>query len=364
VVSDPVLLIVTVALVLFGIVMLYSTTGILSQEKMGDPLFFVKRQSLAAVIGMVALLGCSRLNLDILRRLAPVFLVGLFFMLFLTFLPGVGDAAGGAQRWVKLGPIRFQPGEFVKLFFVIFIASYWARHEGRIAEFSFGILKPVLLGGVVGALLLLQPDFGSASIIVMVTLAMALAAGARLLYLGMGLAAVGAAGALLILISPYRMARVMSFLSPFSDAAGKGYQLIQSLIAVGSGQITGVGLGASQQKLFFLPAAHTDFIFAVVSEELGFIGAVVLILTFAIFLWRGLQIASRVVEDTYRYTLAVGLTMLIIVPALLNVGVVIGLLPTKGLVLPLVGFGGTSLIASLAAVGLLLGIAREGSRPR
>ncbi|NDC39033.1 MAG: putative lipid II flippase FtsW [Proteobacteria bacterium] len=363
-VADPLLLLVVTALVLFGLVMLYSTTGILSQERMGDEFFYLKRQAAAALVGFAALWGCSRVNLDLLRKVSPILMVISFVLLLITFIPGVGDAAGGAQRWVKLGPVRFQPAEFVKLFFVLFLATYWGRHEDRVNEFSFGILKPVMLSGLVSGLLLLQPDFGSSSIIVLVTLAMALAAGARLLYLGLGFLSVAAAGGLLIIISPYRLARVTTFLTPFKDAAGKGYQLIQSLIAVGSGQLTGVGLGGSQQKLFFLPAAHTDFIFAVVSEELGFIGAVLLIATFLLLLWRGLRIAHRVADNTYLYALAVGLTMLIVVPALLNVGVVTGLLPTKGLVLPLVGFGGSSLITSLAAVGLLLAVAREGNSPR
>jgi cell division protein FtsW len=163
----------------------------------------------------------------------------------------------------------------------------------------------------------------------------------------------------LVLISPYRMMRVVSFLSPFADASGKGYQLIQSLIAVGTGQVSGVGLGSSQQKLFFLPAAHTDFIFAVISEELGFVGAVVVIAAFLVILWRGFLLARSVSHDTFLFSCAVGLTMLIVVPALLNVGVVIGLLPTKGMVLPLVGYGGSSLMACMAVIGLLLGIRRD-----
>jgi cell division protein FtsW len=167
--------------------------------------------------------------------------------------------------------------------------------------------------------------------------------------------------AVLVIISPYRMMRIVSFLSPFADVSGKGYQLIQSLIAVGTGQVNGVGLGSSQQKLFFLPAAHTDFIFAVVAEELGFVGGIVLLIGFLVVMWRGLLVARSVRHDTFRFTLAVGLTMMIVAPALLNVGVVIGLLPTKGMVLPLVGYGGSSLMACLAVVGLLLGVRRDDS---
>jgi cell division protein FtsW len=207
--------------------------------------------------------------------------------------------------------------------------------------------------------LLLQPDFGSSAVIVVVVLSMALSTGVRLSHLAFCSLAVIFAAAVLVAISPYRMMRIVSFLSPFADASGKGYQLIQSLIAVGTGQLSGVGLGGSQQKLFFLPAAHTDFIFAVISEELGFVGGIFVIFGFLVFMWRGLLLAKSVRHDTFLFALAVGLTMMIVAPALLNVGVVIGLLPTKGMVLPLVGYGGSSLMACMAVVGLLLGIRRE-----
>ena len=221
------------------------------------------------------------------------------------------------------------------------------------------MVVPFVYLAPVAAFLLLQPDFGSSAILAMVVLAMSTAAGVRILHLAMSF--LGCAGLMtaLVIASPYRMGRVLSFLSPMRDMQGKGYQLIQSLIAVGTGHLSGVGLGGSQQKLFFLPAAHTDFIFAVVAEELGFIGAVVVLLCFLVFLGRGLAIASRLADDTFSYVLAVGLTLLIVGPALLNMGVVTGLLPTKGLVLPLVGYGGSSLIASLVTVGMLLALARD-----
>jgi cell division protein FtsW len=222
-----------------------------------------------------------------------------------------------------------------------------------------GIVKPFALVSSVAALLLLQPDFGSSAVIVLVVLGMALASGVRLWHMVLCTIAAALCLGTLVLISPYRMMRVVSFLSPFADASGKGYQLIQSLIAVGTGQLSGVGLGSSQQKLFFLPAAHTDFIFAVIAEELGFIGGVVVIAAFLVILWRGLALARSVGHDTFLFAAAVGLTLLIVVPALLNVGVVVGLLPTKGMVLPLVGYGGSSLMTCMAVVGLLLGIRRE-----
>ncbi|NMC61638.1 MAG: putative lipid II flippase FtsW, partial [SAR324 cluster bacterium] len=296
------------------------------------------------------------------QKLSPIGLVLSVLLLVLPLVPGMGDRAGGATRWVNLGILRFQPGEFVKLSFVVFLAGYFFRHEEKIPGFLWGMFKPLFFAAIVALLYLLQPDFGSAAVLMVVTLAMALAAGVRLRYIMIcGVLSLFALGAL-IFISPYRMARVTSFLSPWEDPSGKGYQLIQSLIAVGSGQWTGVGLGSSQQKLFFLPAAHTDFIFSVIGEELGFVGSTVLILAFLYFLYRGLKLAGSVAGDTFSYTLAVGLTSLIALPALLNVGVAIGVLPTKGMVLPLVGYGGSSLLVCLMAVGILLAIWRDNLR--
>lgn len=356
---DLFLLLTTIGLVGFSLVMLYSTTGTVAQERFGDSLFFVKRQSVAALIGAVALLFCSRLRLSHLRRIAPVCFFVAIILLVLPLVPFLGDSAGGAQRWVNLGGLHFQPGEFAKVLFVIFMASFFVRHEGELGSFLNGFVKPGLFLIVVAVLYLLEPDFGSTVVVGAVTLAMAVAAGVRLRHLLFSFICAVAAMSALIYSSPYRMKRILSFLEPWEDASGSGYQLIQSLIAVGSGRLTGVGVGASQQKLFFLPAAHTDFIFAVIGEELGFIGCVLLIAAFLVFLWRGFVLAARLTDNIFAYTLAVGLTLLIVLPALLNIGVVIGVLPTKGMVLPFVGYGGSSLIASLITVGLLLGITRD-----
>lgn len=356
---DYVLLSTVLLLVGFGLVMVYSTTGIVSQEKMGEALFYAKRQTISAILGVCLMFICMRVPFSLLRQVSP-YLFGLsLFLLALPLIPGIADRAGGASRWVKFGPIRFQPAEFVKVCMVVFMAGFFARHESRIESFFHGIIKPFGLVGLAASLLLMQPDFGSSAVIIVVVLAMALASGVRLLHMALCTVAVVVVLGVLVAISPYRMMRIVSFLSPFADASGKGYQLIQSLIAVGTGQVWGVGLGGSQQKLFFLPAAHTDFIFAVISEELGFVGGVVVLFGFLVVMWRGLLLAKSVRNDTFLFALAVGLTMMIVAPALLNVGVVIGLLPTKGMVLPLVGYGGSSLMACMAVVGLLLGIKRE-----
>lgn len=357
---DYLLIVSVLLLVGFGLVMVYSTTGIVSQEKLGDSLFYAKRQCLSALLGGVVMMLAMRIPTTFLRRISPFLFAASLFMLLLPLTPGIADRAGGASRWVKLGPVRFQPAEFVKVFMVLFMAGYLDRRERQLTSFIHGIVKPFCLVGCVAALLLLQPDFGSSAVIVVVVLSMILASGARFSHMILCTVVAVVLAGILVIISPYRMMRIVSFLSPFADVSGKGYQLIQSLIAVGTGQVFGVGLGGSQQKLFFLPAAHTDFIFAVISEELGFVGGVVTIVGFLVFMWRGFLIARGVRYDTFRFALTVGLTMMIVAPALLNIGVVIGLLPTKGMVLPLVGYGGSSLIACMGVVGLLLGM-RKGS---
>lgn len=339
--------------------MIYSATGVVSHERFGDAFHFVKRQGVAAVLGLLLIPLLARMPLSLLRAFAPVGLILSVLFLTLTLIPGLGDTSGGAQRWLNLGLVRFQPGEFVKVFFIIFMAGYFSRHEEMLHTFWQGIAIPMCYVGVIAFLLLLQPDFGSSAIVSIVTLTMALACGARLLHIVYCAFALILAALPLVIFSPYRMARVLAFMNPFEDISGRGYQLVQSLIAVGSGQLTGVGVGSSQQKLLFLPAAHTDFIYGLVSEELGFIGAVTLLSVFLIILWRGFGTARRVADSTFSFALAVGFTLLIVAPALLNMGVVLGLLPTKGLVLPLVGYGGTSLLASLIIIGLLLAVSRS-----
>lgn len=352
-ISDLPLLILTVGLTVFGAVMLFSTTANVAETRFGDALFYVRRQIAAGVVGVAVLFLVARISLERIERWVPVFFAISIGMLILTFVPGLGDSAGGAQRWLKLGPVRFQPGEFVKLGVVLFLARYWARQHEVVTQPFRGLILPLGIVAVVSAMLLKQPDFGSSSIIFICALGMSLVAGVRLRDLAAGAGVAAVAAAILVLVSPYRMARVVSFLSPLSDPAGRGYQLIQSLVAVSSGGISGVGLGESQQKLFFLPAAHTDFIFSVVAEELGFVGAIAVMLAFLGILSRGLRLAALLEKGSFASLVVVGCTLLLVVPALLNIGVVTGLLPTKGLVLPFVGYGGSSLLSSLVTVGLI-----------
>lgn len=339
--------------------MVYSTTGVIGVEKFGDPFFYVKRQSLAAIAGILGLYICSKIPSEFLARYSWLGLPFALALLLLTFIPALHDGAGGAVRWVSLGGFRFQPGELAKLLIVLFMAGYFARRTDKIEKFFSGVMVPFLYAGLVGAVFLLQPDFGSAAVVSLIVLILCIAAGVPIRFIAAsGFVAVLLAG-LAIVLSPYRMMRVVSFLAPWQDPEGSGYQLIQSLIAIGSGHISGVGLGESQQKLMFLPAAHTDFIFSVIGEELGFFGCMFVIAMFLLLLWRGLLIARSLEHDTFSFVLAVGLTMLIVIPAFLNMGVATGVLPTKGMVLPLVAYGGTNLVMSLSCIGLLLSLSRR-----
>lgn len=356
---DAILVIITFILLFFSIVMIYSTTGVLAADRYGDALYYVKRQGMSAGVGIVLMLACSQLNPELLKRFSRVFYAMCLVALLATLLPGLGDRAGGAQRWINLGVVRLQPGEFVKLMFTIAAAGFFARHEHQLGTFRDGVVKPLCLVGALGVLFLLQPDYGSTAVVIILTLSMALVSGVRIRYFAICILFCSFVLSSLIIVAPYRMARVATFLDRSSDLNGKGYQLNQSLIALGSGELTGKGLGRSQQKLDYLPAAHTDFIFAVIGEELGFVGCLSVIGLFLLLLWRGLSIAVRLSHNTFCSALATGLILMIVAPAFLNAGVVSGLLPTKGMVLPLVGYGGTSLVTCLMAIGLLLALARS-----
>lgn len=355
---DPILSALVLLLIAFGLLMVYSATGVAVGERYGDPLMFVRKQAIAVLIGFVLFAICYVIPVAAIKRVAPYALALAIFCAVLPIIPGLGLKVGGAHRWVGLGPLRIQTGEFAKLFAIVFVAGYYSRNEASLRSFVSGLLIPFAMLTPVFIGLLAQPDFGSCAVIALVTVAIGCGAGIKLRFMAFAVLALAIIAGLLIWMEPYRAKRIVSFLSPMDDASGSGYQLIQSLIAVGSGEISGVGLGASQQKLFFLPAAHTDFIFALICEELGFIGAVGLISAFTLFFVRGFKIAARLSASTFEFCLALGITSLVIIPALLNVGVVIGLLPTKGLVLPLVGYGGSAVMMYLAALGLLFQLAR------
>lgn len=354
--GDKVFLAACLTLLGLSCLMVYSTTAVIAEQELGSSMAYLKKHLVHMVLGLVGFVVIINLPSEFFKKVSVPFflLVSLLLICVLAF----GHEAGGARRWLSIGPLRFQPGELAKLAAVLYFASYISRHREGMLNFFAGALIPFVVVCVLSALLLLEPDFGSAAIISLVVFLQLFTVSrfSHLLSIGF-IASLGAA--LLLIFEPYRMRRLQTFLDPFADASNAGYQLVQSMIAVGSGGTLGAGLGAGEQKLFYLPAAHTDFIFAVIAEELGFIGSTLVLFLFMLIAFRGLKIAERLKENSYLYSLAIGCTLLLVIPCLLNVGVVTGLLPTKGLVLPLIAYGGTAMIANIAIVGILFRLSKE-----
>tara|TARA_Y100000590_G_scaffold467759_1_gene647794 strand:- start:171 stop:1433 length:1263 start_codon:yes stop_codon:yes gene_type:complete len=356
---DWVLFAVVVSAVLFGLLMVYSSSFIFAQERTGDGYAFIKRQVIYAAMGFCALFFGYRVHYHQWLKWSYQILGIIFVLLFALWIPGLGVKAGGATRWLNLGIFRVQPAELCKVAFILFVSRHLYLKRDRIHLFRAGVLGTFLvpLPGLI--LLLLQPDFGSAAVIVFVTLGLLFLSGANRKHLiltsGLGLIA----GIVLIASSPYRWARFTAFLDPWKDPTGKGFQVLQSLVGIHNGSLWGVGLGNGKEKLFFLPEAHNDFILAVVGEELGFFGLAGVIALFTFFLYRGFRIASRSWVrhgDLFGFFFGAGLTLLIGIQAFTNIAVVLGLLPTKGLSLPFVSYGGSSLVVNLFVVGILLNI--------
>ncbi len=356
----PLFLLATV-LVVVGLIMVYSASAVMADEKFGSSLHFIARQAIWLIVGLPLAWWASRMDLESLRANAvPLLFIGIL-VTALVCVPGLGTSVGGAKRWFRLGPLSFQPSEALKLIMVFFLADSLVRRREKLQQLG-GIVSYIVVLGLCMGILQLQHDFGSVFTLTLLTLMLLFLAGTRLSYFLLPLAALVPALAYLILSSPYRVKRITAFLRPWDDPQGSGFQLIQSLIAVGSGGPLGVGLSNSNQKLFYLPASHTDFIYAIIGEELGLWGALGVLALFVLFALRGFQVAAasaRRSDGQFDALLAAGLTGLIVFQAFLNLGVVTGLCPTKGLPLPLVSYGGTSLLFSLLAVGLLLNVSRR-----
>jgi cell division protein FtsW len=356
---DPVLLGAVVALAVFGVVMVYSASAVFAGERLRDSLFFFKRQAAGVGVGLMMVLVVMKLGYRRLEPLAAPLLVFSIALLVLVLVPGLGHAAGGARRWLRIGPVSFQPSELAKIALVLWMARSLAKRSDRIRTFTGGMLPHLLMLLVVGALLLAEKDFGSAAVLVLVTFSLLFAAGARFTYLLAAVPVAAGAAALAIVSSAYRLDRIQTFLDPWKDPRGKGYQIVESLLGYGAGGAFGVGLGASKQKLFFLPAAHTDFILAIVGEELGFAGVSAVLILFSLLVWRGLR-AAFAAPEAFGCHAALGLTLLFAFEALVNAGMTLSLLPTKGMALPFLSYGMTSAVACCLAAGILLSISGGG----
>jgi cell division protein FtsW len=356
--ADVWLSIAVVILVCFGSVMVLDVSYFHAERYTGDPYFFFRKHVTAVVLGAVAAWLASLVSSDVHRRLAYPALLLALVALGLVLVPGVGAVRGGAQRWIALGGASLQPSEFAKLALLLYLAASIVRKANRMGEFTRGVLPHLVVGAVVAGLLVVEPDYGGAALSVLLVAILLFAGGARLWHLAAVASAAAPVLLVVLLVAPYRLQRVADWLFGTGDPLGSGYQLHQSLIAFGSGQLLGRGLGESQQKLEFLPAAHTDFIYAVVGEEFGLVGGLLVLGLFGLIAARGLRIAMRH-PDPFGRLLAVGLTSLLTCQALLNVGVVLGCLPTKGLVLPFISYGGSAMLVALVEVGMLLALARE-----
>jgi len=355
---DETLAATLVGLIAFGVVMVYSASAVYANNMFGNGFHFLIRQTVFAVAAFVVLVIFTRVNISLLRRSTyPVLLIAVLLMIAVAL--GFGRSAGGATRWLAVGPVNVQPAELAKLAMIMWLAHSLAKKSNRVRTFSIGFLPHVLVAGLLMLLCLAQPDFGSAVMIALLTFVVLFAAGAKAGYLlGCVLLAVPV-GYAAIASSPYRMRRITAFLEPFEHRQGAGYQITESLMSFGSGGWTGVGLGDGRQKLLFLPEAHTDFISAIIGEELGFIGVVLLCAAFAWVVFRGLRAAWRA-QDEYAGYLAAGMTLFIGLQAFTNLAVAMGLLPTKGLALPFVSYGGSSLLVNAAAAGIILNTSRYG----
>lgn len=359
---DGVLVGALITLIAFGVVMVYSASAVFAAQRYGNGQMFLFRQAIYAFIGLSLMFFVAQIPYQRLRHVTYPLLV-CASMLLVAVNVGLGRSAGGASRWIHLGPINVQPSELAKLALVLWLAYSLSKKAEHIKTFSVGFLPHVLVAGLFMLLCLKQPDFGGAIILGLLTFVLLFAAGAKLGYiLGAGLLALPIAY-MLVVGSQYRMRRIQAFLAPFEHRYDAGYQIAESLMGFGAGGVSGVGIGDGKQKLFFLPEAHTDFISAIIGEELGFVGICAVIIAFLIMVWRGLRIAYRA-NDDYGMYLATGITFLIALQAFTNLAVAMGLLPTKGLTLPFVSYGGSSLVVSCIAAGILLSVSRGVSDNR
>lgn len=359
---DHIILICALTLVALGLTMVLNASTVMAQSEYHDPYFFIKRQALYAVLGLVVLYLGRSINYHRYERLAYPFLFLTLICLLLVFTPGIGGKVRGAARWIKLGPFNVQPSEFTKLAVALFLAYSLTKKQDKMKVFSIGFVPHMVVAGIFIVLVGLEPDFGTAITIAAIVFTMLFVGGTRLTHILLALGSGVGMAVIMVLRDPKKMGRVFSYLDPWKYGQDVGYQLKQSLLAIGSGGLWGVGPGQSRAKLFYLPDAHTDFIISIFSEETGFIGVMLILILFAVLVYRGFLTSLRA-QDSFGSYLALGLTLLIGLPAVINLGVVSGIFPTKGLSLPFLSYGGSSLLANLLAIGILLNISSQIKRP-
>lgn len=352
----------TLALVCIGTVMIFSASSIYSWERYKDSAFFLKRHLSFIVVGSFCAFLAMCVPYKKMQPRARQLLFAALALLALVLIPGIGREVSGARRWFRIGFFSFQPSELAALAMIVYVADFISRKANQVKTFRHGLLPVLAMLGMMSVLIMLQPDLGTTLSICVVAFIMLFVGGLRLSYLFTFILCSIPVLYLLIAHVAYRRSRILAFLNPWADPRGSGFQIIQSQIALGSGGILGEGLGHSRQKLFYLPAAHTDFIFSIIGEELGLIGTVCVIALFLYFIRLSLRIIKNT-HDRFGYFLAIGLVAMIALKAMVNIGVSTGILPTKGLPLPFISYGGSSFMFDLISVGLLLNIARQGEYP-
>ncbi|MDR1776223.1 MAG: putative lipid II flippase FtsW [Desulfovibrio sp.] len=354
------LFVVAMVILGIGLIMVLSSSGIRAEEYTGDKYYFFKRQLVFAVAGGLCLWGAAVISKSWLYRLQYPALFAALLLLLVTLSP-LTPTVNGAKRWIPLGPVSLQPMEFVKIAVVMYLAYFMSSKQDLIKTFSRGVIPPFAVTGLFCVLLLLQPDFGSAVILAGLLFFMCIAGGTRFIYIFFSVSLACAGALALAIASPYRLRRLLAFLEPFRDAQDTGYQLAQSLLAIGSGGFFGLGIGASKQKMYFLPETHTDFIMAVLAEETGFVGVSLIMALFALLFWRCYRIVMAQVNLRDRFT-AFGLTAILGIGAALNLAVVMGVAPPKGVPMPLISYGGSSLVATMICIGLLMNYSRTNTQ--
>ncbi|ASN07394.1 stage V sporulation protein E [Virgibacillus necropolis] len=357
---DYLLLGLVITLLIIGVIMVFSSSYVMADYNFGDKFFYLKRQLLFVVVGIAAMVFFMMTPYGFWKKYSKLILLGCFVLLGLVLIPGVGLVRNGAQSWIGVGAFSIQPSEFTKLGLIMFLSTYLTYNQKYITSFKKGFFPSIILVFTAFGLIMLQPDLGTGVVLVLTCMVLIFIAGAKLTHF-FGLASLGVVAFLLLIISaPYRIKRITAFINPWEDPLGDGFQIIQSLYAVGPGGLMGIGLGNSIQKYFYLPEPQTDFIFAILAEELGFMGGTVVLILFLLLFWRGIKIALTTQDEFGRY-LALGITTMLAIQVMINISVVIGLIPVTGITLPFLSYGGSSLTLTLCAVGILLNISRSST---
>lgn len=345
-------------LIMTGIVMIYSSSAVYAYGMHDDSMYFVKKHLAYLALGIIAAVACMALPIGRIEASARWIMLFSIILLIAVLIPGVGTQAGGARRWMRFLGFGFQPSELAKIALVIYLADLTSRKRYLMQDIRHGFFSPMAVTGLVAGLVLIEPDMGTSVSVLVIGFGILYVAGTKIKHLASIAAGMVPVLSLAVLYKPYRVKRMLTFFNPWSDPAGSGFQLIQSFIALGSGGAFGVGLGQSKQKLFYLPESHTDFIFSIIGEELGFLGAALVLMLFAVLIWFLLKVSYKI-KEVFASRVVFGISIMIAFEVIVNIGVSIGMLPTKGLPLPFISYGGSSLVSHMAAMGLIFNMARR-----